>query len=142
MKNRNLLLCILSLLAASVLTGCTSAPAASSDSKTSQAPKIKAEKNNDRFDDWKYKGFGMALPEWVEAAVDGKTDKVAKAFPQHSAEDIEIITASGINVDQSESKLKTQPLDCEKFLDGFWVRLNTQNHKIEEPYITVLIYEK
>ena len=67
-------------------------------------------------------------------------DKVAKAFSGYSAENIEIVTGRGINVDQSENKIS---IDSERVLiDGFWVRLNTQNQKIEEPYITVLIYEK
>ena len=144
MKNKNLLVCVLPLLVLSISLGCASAPKGSAASESTAAslssPKAKAVKNNERFEDWKYKGFGMALPDWVEPAIDGKIDKVAKAFSGYSAENIEIVTGRGINVDQSENKIS---IDSERVLiDGFWVRLNTQNQKIEEPYITVLIYEK
>jgi len=82
----------------------------------------------------------MALPQWVQPAIEGKTDKVVKFFPDYSPEQIEIVTSSGINVDNSEDKIQR---NSERVLiDGFWVRLNTQVNKTDEPYITVLIYEK
>lgn len=107
---------------------------------TPAAP-LSEEKNTDRFDDWKYKGFGMALPEWVESAVDGKVEKTARSFGLN-ADQIQLFTGCGINVDQSEDKLKSEIPEGKSLIDAFWVRINQEVKKTSEPYITVLIYEK
>ena len=142
MKKRNLLICVLSASVGLASLGCASAPAPSpkATSSNSQVPAKNSTKNTDYFDDWKYKGFGMALPQWVQPAIEGKTDKVVKFFPDYTAEQIEIVTSSGINVDNSEDKIDRN--SGRVLIDGFWVRINTQVNKIKEPYITVLIYEK
>lgn len=108
---------------------------------------VKPEKNDARFDDWKYKGFGKELPEWIEAAVDGKEKEVLRKINLEGLEEIQIFTASGINVDQSEEKLKNQLKEIQlpgekKLIEAFWVRVNQNKNEVEEPYITVLIYEK
>ncbi len=123
------------------LLGCASNSASAAEQEKKAAPSYKSEKNNSRFDDWKYKGFGMPLPEWVEAAIDGKTDKVAKAL-EKTADKLEVLTASGINVDHSEEQLKSQIPEGKELIEGFWVRINTELKKTDEPYITVLVYEK
>jgi hypothetical protein len=143
MKKRILLICVFSALIVSAYSGCASSSSAAASSKAAATSKSQARstsKNTDIFDDWKYKGFGMQLPQWVQPAIEGKKDKVVKYFPDYTADQIEIVTASGINVDQSENKL--EKTSGRVLLDGFWVRLNTQVNKTEEPYITVLIYEK
>ena len=140
MKKRNLLICVLSASVGLASLGCASAPSSNANSSTSQVSEKSAAKNNSYYDDWKYKGFGMPLPQWVQPAIEGKKDKVVKYFPDYSPEQIEIVTSSGINVDNSEDKIER---NSERVLiDGFWVRINTQVNKTKEPYITVLIYEK
>ncbi len=135
-------LCTTSLILLTLfLVGCASSSNSAAENEKKSAPSYsKSEKITARFDDWKYKGFGMSLPEWVEAAVDGKTEKVAKILNTKS-EEIIIFTGSGINVDQSEDKLKVQIPQDKKLLEAFWVRVNEEVKKLEEPYITVLIYE-
>ncbi|WP_027728728.1 hypothetical protein [Treponema sp. C6A8] len=129
-----LILLSLTLLGCASTTGTTKSSEANSKSE-------KPVKNTARFDDWKYKGFGMPLPEWVEAAIDGKTEKLSKAFGR-SADQLEVLTGSGINVDHSEEQLKSKIPEGKDLIEGFWVRLNTEVKKTNEPYITVLIYEK
>ncbi len=121
--------------------GCASNSSSVPEQEKKTAPSYKSEKSASRFDDWKYKGFGMNLPEWVDAAVDGRIEKTAKLL-NRNPEQIEILTETGINVDQSEDKLKNQIPQDSKLIEGFWVRLNTQVNKTDEPYITILIYEK
>lgn len=144
MKKRILIICALSALIVSAYSGCATSSSAAAPSKAaSSASKPQAKstsKNTDYFDDWKYKGFGMQLPQWVQPAIEGKKDKVVKYFPDYTADQIEIVTASGINVDQSENKL--EKTSDRVLIDGFWVRLNTLVNKTAEPYITVLIYRK
>lgn len=141
MKNRNLLACIWFALVSSIFLGCASAPVGDSDMQLRGVSKNASSKHDD-FDDWKYKGFGLPLPAWVQPAIEGKTEKVAKSFPSYTSDELEIFMASGMNVDQSESKLKSQIPQGKKLIDGFWVRLNIEEKKTSEPYITVLIYEK
>lgn len=140
MKKRNLLICAVSASLGLASLGCASAPSSNVKSSAAHGSDKSVTKNNSTFDDWKYKGFGMALPQWVQSAIEGKTDKVVKFFPGYTADQIEIVTSSGINVDNSEDKIQR---NSERgLIDGFWVRLNTQVNKTDEPYITVLIYEK
>ena len=129
MRKEKIFLC--ALLSSLLFLSCASSPAAP----------IAEEKNTDRFDDWKYKGFGMNLPEWVENAVDGKLEKTARHFGLDS-EQIQLFTGYGINVDQSEDKLKSEIPEGKKLIDAFWVRMNQEVKKTSEPYITVLVYEK
>ena len=124
------------------LFGCASSSNSASNQDKKTAPAYsKPEKNTARFDDWKYKGFGMPLPEWVEAAIDGKTEKVAKILHKDSAE-INIFSATGINIDQSEDKLKEKVPQNANLIEGFWVRINQEVKEVDEPYITVLIYRR
>ena len=67
--------------------------------------------------------------------------KIKDTFGNTKSEEIVIFTGSGINVDQSEDKLKAQIPQDKKLLEAFWVRVNEEVKKLEEPYITVLIYE-
>ena len=122
-------------------TSLQSSPDSNEASDSKDVKKTSKTKEAGRFDDWKYKGFGMEIPEWVIPALDGKTSEVAKYFPQCDSEKIFVVLESGINVDHSEEKLKSKAL-AGKLLDGFWVRVNSEVLKTGEPYITVLVFEK
>ena len=58
------------------------------------------------FDDWKYKGFGQALPVWFEAAYNDDEEKLAKALPQLAGHKLFVIRGEGVNSDQADKVLK------------------------------------
>ena len=133
MKKRNLLICILSASVGFASLGCASAPAPSpkATSSNSQALAKNSTKNTDYFDDWKYKGFGMALPQWVQPAIEGKTDKVVKFFPAEPAGGVAMIKAmaapymgikfmptGGINAKNLEDYLSFDKIIC---CGGSWM---------------------
>lgn len=97
-----------------------------------------------RFDDWKYRGFGNALPIWVEFAVDNQIEKIQKADEKLTSAEILIFTGRGENLDQAEDSarqtcsqgLEGNPKKYELY-DNFWVRMADDE---EMPYISVYVY--
>ena len=83
------------------------------------------------FEDWKYKGFGQALPSWFEAAYEDSQDKIKKSEKQLSDSEIVIIRGEGINSDQSERNLDLQKKDMPegyKLYDSFWAKISDGNY--------------
>ncbi|MBR1638560.1 MAG: hypothetical protein IJ688_04155 [Treponema sp.] len=118
-----------------ILAGCASVPSDGVYNEKKQSEKKL------RYDDWKYMGFGQQIPQWVEAAVEGKTPLVKKSFPEKEAAEFFVASAAGMNIDQAEESLAEieVPEDFE-LLDTFWVRLAASNDG--KPYIAVAVYSK
>ena len=81
------------------------------------------------FEDWKYKGFGQALPDWFEAAYKGNLGEVRKRITISKGYKIELVTAQGINSDQINKRL-WQLLSVKEevfeLYDSCWGRLNSK----------------
>ncbi len=78
------------------------------------------------FEDWKYKGFGQALPVWFEAAYKGNLDEVRRKITVPENHTIEIVTAQGINSDQANKSLWQKlwvKAELFELYDSCWVLL-------------------
>ncbi len=100
MKKR--LYLILPLLFITLLASCATTSAGTSDIN------IEKKQSNKKllFNDWKYKGFGQALPAWFEAAYKNDLSAVKKSDINLSDSEIVILRGDGINSDQADKILK------------------------------------
>lgn len=100
---------VLSLLFIIGLSSCASVPASGEGAAPAVQDSHKEKKQNRKkllFDDWKYKGFGQALPVWFEAAYNDDEEKLAKALPQLTGHKLLVIRGEGVNSDQADKVLK------------------------------------
>ena len=93
---------ILPLLFITLLASCATTSAGTSDIN------IEKKQSNKKllFKDWKYKGFGQALPAWFEAAYKNDLSAVKKSDINLSDSEIVILRGDGINSDQADKILK------------------------------------
>ncbi len=77
------------------------------------------------FEDWKYKGFGKALPLWFEAAYNGDEEALRASVDELSDHQIKILTARGVNSDQADKALRLKLADISDFklYDSCWALL-------------------
>ena len=91
------------------------------------------------FEDWKYKGFGQKLPDWVEAAYHNKTDKIIHSDRELNGKELLILRGEGINSDQAERNLELAESGISEeytFFDSSWVRIDAGE------YVALAIYYK
>ena len=91
------------------------------------------------FDDWKYKGFGQALPVWFEAAYNDDEEKLAKALPQLAGHKLLVIRGEGVNSDQADKilKIKEEELSSDFILyDTCWASIGAGD------YIALAVFYK
>lgn len=91
------------------------------------------------FEDWKYKGFGQKLPDWVEAAYHNKTDKIIHSDGELNGKELLILRGKGINSDQAERNLELAESGISEeytFFDSSWVRIDAGE------YVALAIYYK
>ncbi|MBS7266605.1 MAG: hypothetical protein MSH65_10730 [Spirochaetia bacterium] len=91
------------------------------------------------FEDWKYKGFGQKLPDWVEAAYHNKTDKIIHFDGELNGKELLILRGEGINSDQAERNLELAESGISEeytFFDSSWVRIDAGE------YVALAIYYK
>lgn len=91
------------------------------------------------FEDWKYKGFGQKLPDWVEAAYHNKTDKIIHSDGELNGKELLILRGEGINSDQAERNLELAESGISEeytFFDSSWVRIDAGE------YVALAIYYK
>ncbi len=91
------------------------------------------------FEDWKYKGFGQKLPDWVEAAYHNKTDKIIHSDGVLNGKELLILRGEGINSDQAERNLELAESGISEeytFFDSSWVRIDAGE------YVALAIYYK
>lgn len=126
-------------------TGVSDAVSAPEEKSSNTENRRKEEKL--RFNDWKYRGFGKELPDWVEPAIDNKINVLKKTVPElSSASAIKILKGTGDNSDQAEQsvkvlveELKNEDSEFIKY-DNFWVLEN--KNTLDMPYISVYVYYK
>lgn len=91
------------------------------------------------FEDWKYKGFGQKLPDWVEAAYHNKTDKIIYSDGELNGKELLILRGEGVNSDQAERNLELAESGISEeytFFDSSWVRIDAGE------YVALAIYYK
>ncbi len=91
------------------------------------------------FEDWKYKGFGQKLPDWVEAAYHNKTDKIIHSDGELNGKELLILRGEGVNSDQAERNLELAESGISEeytFFDSSWVRIDAGE------YVALAIYYK
>ncbi len=91
------------------------------------------------FEDWKYRGFGQKLPDWVEAAYHNKTDKIIHAIQELNGKEILILRGEGVNSDQAERNLELAESGLSEeytFFDSSWIRIEAGE------YVALAIYYK
>jgi len=97
------------------------------------------------FRDWKYKGFGKALPEWLEAAYKGNLTELQKKIPVPENYKIEIVKSRGINSDQANKDLLQKLLlreDVFELYDSSWALLDEKeavNNNDSYPYFAAAV---
>ena len=109
MKTINKLLLL--LLLTSCFTACATTAAVSTEADSGHVEsgsniEKKKKKKKLLFKDWKYKGFGQALPAWFEAAYKNAVYNVKKSDVKLSDCEIVIIRGEGVNSDQADKVLK------------------------------------
>ena len=120
---------ILPLLIILCLSSCATTPAGEGGAVTETQDLHKEKKQNHKkllFEDWKYKGFGQALPVWFEAAYSGDVEEVRRKISLSDNYKIEVVTAQGINSDQANKGLWKQLLvkaELFELYDSTWVLL-------------------
>ena len=102
-----------------------------------------------QINDWKYKGFGSILPDWVEFSLKNDLDKVQSTDEILKQSTIEVFSGKGENSDQAEAAAKLaieQAFSANpdyynsfKLYDYFWVRTT---EKVTLPYTSVYLYYK
>lgn len=100
-----------------------------------------------RFDDWKYKGFGNELPDWVELAVNQDEISLKKIIPElEIASAVVIHIGWGENLDQAEQLAKeltaksVEAGESLKLYDNFWVREADKSNLLEEDKTYASVY--
>lgn len=97
--------------------------------------------NAERYDDWKYMGFGIEIPEWYEYALRKNLNQLQKMIPEvNSKKDIIILKTCGKNLDLSEKKLQElekQISDDFVLYDDFWTKYSSNS---KEPFVSIAIY--
>lgn len=91
------------------------------------------------FEDWKYRGFGQKLPDWVEAAYHNKTDKIIHSIQELNGKEILILRGEGVNSDQAERNLELAESGLSEeyiFFDSSWIRIEAGE------YVALAIYYK
>ena len=91
------------------------------------------------FEDWKYRGFGQKLPDWVEAAYHNKTDKIIHVIQELNGKEILILRGEGVNSDQAERNLELAESGLSEeyiFFDSSWIRIEAGE------YVALAIYYK
>lgn len=91
------------------------------------------------FEDWKYRGFGQELPDWVEAAYHNKTDKIIDTVQELNEKEVLILRGEGVNSDQAERNLELAESgisDEYTFFDSSWIRIKAGK------YVALAIYYK
>ena len=79
------------------------------------------------FKDWKYKGFGQALPAWFEAAYKNDINAVKKSDSNLSDCELVILRGEGVNSDQADKVLKIKKDEVSEefiFYDSCWARID------------------
>ena len=89
-----------------MLASCATTSAGASDINSDITIEKKQSKKKLLFKDWKYKGFGQALPAWFEAAYKNDVNAVKKSDSKLSESEIVIIRGDGVNSDQADKVLK------------------------------------
>lgn len=112
-----------------------------------------------RFIDWKYKGFGLELPNWIDFVFDDDLTKLRQNYDEFTDEtQFIVIKDFGMNSDQAENsakikyeELKSNNEEFEKtytLFDHFWVKLNFENQSNKEtfsdfiarPYVSLYLF--
>lgn len=92
--------------------------------------------------DWKYRGFGAELPQWVEAAYKKDAKKLKKNIPEFTDADL-VIGGFAINGDQAEKYIEAnKTLDGYIYFDSCWAKVNQEVEETELPYVYLLIFLK
>ena len=102
-----------------------------------------------QINDWKYKGFGSILPDWVEFSLKNDLDKVQSTDEILKQSTIEVFSGKGENSDQAEAAAKLaieQAFSANpdyynsfKLYDYFCLRIT---EKVTLPYTSVYLYYK
>lgn len=122
-----------------IFTGCATTNSVSASTKSqNQKQNTNHTNKNDkdseklRFLDWKYKGFGQSLPQWVEFAVDENITSLKNEIPAFTEKtQIKIIKGFGINYDHADHKAlqileENNPKNSDyELFEHFWVKQNT-----------------
>ena len=154
---KKLIACLICCAVCFLIVSCGSTKVADSHGKTETTVQNPEEKNGTeenlvveiipepikppRFDDWEYKGFGKSLPEWVDAAVDMNYSSLNTYFPDKN---LMIVKGIGSNTDMCESASyidSPYPEEAE-FITALWVRVNSEYEKLEQPYISIRLFNK
>lgn len=148
------------------LIGCSSVP--SSSSSNASAPDNSVKNSSFSFnvpakvvksveksiDDWKFRGFGNELPDWVVyclvPGVDGA--ELKKNLKEHfgigDEYELEVFCCEGVNADHAQAA--TTEAFNQKFagnyssvilVDDFWVRSKIENENNKVYYISIQIYK-
>ena len=91
------------------------------------------------FEDWKYKGFGQKLPDWVDAAYHNKTDKILHSVLELNGKELLILRGEGVNSDQAERNLEIAESGVSEdytLFDSSWVRIEAGE------YVALALYYK
>ena len=133
MKNRFCLL--LPLLFTLMLASCATTSAGTSDIN------IEKKQSNKKllFKDWKYKGFGQALPAWFDAAYKNNVSGLQKTDVKLSGSEIVIIRGEGVNADQADKilKIKQEEISSDFILyDTCWASIGAGD------YIALAVFYK
>ena len=133
---------ILPLLFILSLCSCASSPAVENGTASGVQDVHKEKKQNHKkllFEDWKYKGFGQALPDWFEAAYSANEAGIKKTEQKLSDCEIVIIRGEGINSDQAERVMDLHKADIPEdftLFDSYWAM------KSNGTYVSIAIYTK
>ena len=101
-----LFLLLISCFTACATTAAASRPASSDHLESGSNIEKKQNKKKLLFKDWKYKGFGQALPAWFEAAYKNDLSAVKKTDINLSDRELVIVRGEGVNTDQADKILK------------------------------------
>ena len=141
---RKLFIASLSALISVFIISCTTTNSTTKDTDSKSQEIIEKQPEEQiipRFDDWEYRGFGKALPDWAEAAVDLDYQTLQKSFPDKN---LLIIQGFGSNPDmcESDSYQKAPYPEEAEFLDALWVRINAEYKQMDKPYISIRLFSK
>ncbi|MCK9168819.1 MAG: hypothetical protein M0P01_00220 [Treponema sp.] len=139
-----------------LFASCTTVPSVKVQSASSvqeqPAPSVKKTSvpAPELFSDWEYKGFGRALPKWVELYFRGGEAAVRDAWPECAGKQVLIVSSSGKDADQADQTLRRKTAD-NPVPDGYelkektWVRLQSSDIIAEyggNNYVSVCVYIK
>lgn len=136
-----LVLCLVGCASTKVDNTNTTDASIKENTQTEEKLPSSKKKENQYYDDWKYKGFGQALPTWINDAVYGKSVSELKGCDYIAKQ------CHANNLDQAESSLKEAVKEMLNeypdyyFYDSFWVKLKKPIYN-DECYVSIAIYTK